>query len=255
MMEYAMTTSVAEFKNISKNYRTPWRPGRSIPALRGVSFAVEPGEVFALLGPNRAGKTTLLKILLGLCRASGGEATRLGLPVSERETLAKVGYMHENQAFPRYLTATQILSTYGAFSWISASSLKLRVPALLEKVGLIDRAHEPISRFSKGMVQRLSLAQALINEPELLVLDEPMEGLDLDARRLIHEVVENQRASGLSVLIVSHALSEVAEVCDRVAVVVEGRIVHLGPLESLLHDPLTGERRTINQALSPLYSR
>ena len=94
----------------------------------------------------------------------------------------------------------------------------------------------------------------MINEPELLVLDEPMEGLDLDARRLIHEVVENQRASGLSVLIVSHALSEVAEVCDRVAVVVEGRIVHLGPLESLLHDPLTGERRTINQALSPLYS-
>ena len=249
-----MTTPIAEFKNISKTYRTPWRSGCSVPALRGVSFAVEPGEVFALLGPNRAGKTTLLKILLGLCKPSGGEATRLGRPISERDTLAKVGYMHENQAFPRYLTASQVLWDYGRFTWIPAPILRERVRSLLEMVGLADRAHEPISRFSKGMVQRLSLAQAMINEPKLLVLDEPMEGLDLGARGLIHEVVRNQREAGRSVLIVSHALSEVAEICDRVAVVVEGRIVHQGSLDSLLNDPLTGAKRTINQAISPLYS-
>ena len=249
-----MTTPIAEFQNISKTYRTPWRPGRSVPALRGVSFAVEPGEVFALLGPNRAGKTTLLKILLGLCKASGGEVTRLGKPISERSTLGRVGYMHENQAFPRYLTASQVLWDYGGYTGIPSPILRERVRALLPKVGLADRAHEPIRQFSKGMVQRLSLAQAMINEPELLVLDEPMEGLDLGARSLIHEVVSNQREVGKSVLIVSHALSEVAEICDRLAVVVEGRIVHLGPLDSLLRDPITGQSRTINQALSPLYS-
>src|SRR5438132_12560707 len=100
-----MPTAVAEFVDVSKTYRVPLRPGRTVEALRGVSFRIEPGEVFALLGPNRAGKTTLVKILLGLCRPSGGRALRLGCPLSERGTLARVGYMHENQAFPHYLTA------------------------------------------------------------------------------------------------------------------------------------------------------
>ena len=131
--------------------------------MRGVSLAIEPGEVFALLGPNRAGKTTLVKILLGLCRLSGGSAFRLGRPIAERGTLARVGYMHENQAFPRYLTAATLLDFYGKMSWIPSAVLKSRVPALLERVGLADRAHEPISRFSKGMVQRLALAQALLS--------------------------------------------------------------------------------------------
>ena len=153
--------------------------GRMIQALRGVSFGIEPGEVLALLGPNRAGKTTLLKILLGLCHPSGGRVFRLGRPISQRSTLARVGYMHENQAFPRYLTAAALLEFYGQLSLVPASVLRTRVPALLEKMGLTDRAHEPIARFSKGMVQRLALAQALIAEPDLLVLDEPMEGLDL----------------------------------------------------------------------------
>ena len=109
-----------------------------IQALRGINFAVEPAEVFALLGPNRAGKTTLVKVLLGLCRASGGTVTRLGRPLAERATLARVGYMHENQAFPRYLTATQILQFYGKMTWLSQAALRKRVPALLERVCLAD---------------------------------------------------------------------------------------------------------------------
>ena len=241
----------AEF--VSKTYRAPLRPGRTVEALRGVSFGIEPGEVFALLGPNRAGKTTLLKILLGLCRPSGGRVSRLGRPLSERSTLARVGYMHENQAFPRYLTAATLLEFYGELSGISPSVLRTRVPALLERVGLADRAREPIARFSKGMVQRLALAQAVLAEPELLVLDEPMEGLDLSARLLLQEIVAEQRDAGKTVLIVSHALGEVAQVCDRVAVLVEGRLAYLGPLASLLRDPDTGERAVARSGPGPIY--
>ena len=129
----------------------------------------------------------------------------------ERSTLARVGYMHENQAFPRYLTAAALLEFYGELSWISPSVLRTRVPALLERLGLTDRAHEPIARFSKGMVQRLALAQAVLAEPDLLVLDEPMEGLDLSARRAAPG--DHRKSSGTrekTVLVVSHALGEVA---------------------------------------------
>jgi ABC-2 type transport system ATP-binding protein len=226
---------------------------RSVQALCGVSFRIEPGEVFALLGPNRAGKTTLLKILLGLCRPSGGRVFRLGRPLSERSVLARVGYMHENQAFPRYLTAANLLEFYGDLGWIPAALLKTRIPALLDRVGLADRAREPIAYFSKGMVQRLALAQALLAEPDLLVLDEPLEGLDLSGRVLLHEIITQQRAAGKTVLVVSHALGEVAEVCDRVAVLVQGRLAYLGSLASLRRDPATGGERSLTAALEPIY--
>ncbi|MFI5457463.1 MAG: ABC transporter ATP-binding protein [Isosphaerales bacterium] len=248
-----MPTPAAEFVDVSKTYRAPLRPGRTVEALRGVSFRIEPGEVFALLGPNQAGKTTLLKVLLGLCRPSGGRVFRLGRPLWERSTLARVGYMHENQAFPRYLTAAKLLEFYGALAGISPSVLRSRVPALLDLLGLSDRAHEPIARFSKGMVQRLALAQGVLAEPDLLVLDEPTEGLDLSARLLLEEIVAQQRRAGRTVLVVSHALGEVARVCDRLAVLVEGRLVYLGALATLLRDPETGRERSLEAALGPIY--
>ena len=248
-----MPSAAAEFVEVSKTYRAALLPGRSVPALRGVSFRVEAGEVFALLGPNRAGKTTLLKILLGLCRPSGGRAFRLGQPLSDRRPLARVGYMHENQAFPRYLTAAALLDFYGDLGWVPAATRKARIPALLERVGLADRAREPIARFSKGMVQRLALAQALLTEPDLLVLDEPLEGLDLGGRALLQEVIAEQRRAGKTVLVVSHALGEVAQVCDRAAVLVNGRLAFLGPLASLLRDPDTGGERSLAAALGPIY--
>ena len=138
------------------------------------------------------------------------------------------------------MSAAALLGFCGQLSLVPASVLRSRVPALLEKVGLLDRAHEPIARFSKGMVQRLALAQALLAEPDLLVLDEPMEGLDLGARQLLQEIIEEQRYAGRAVLIVSHALGEVAQVCDRLAVLVEGRLAYLGSLASLLRNPDTG---------------
>ncbi len=248
-----MPNAVAEFVDVSKTYRAPLFPGRSVEALKGVSFRIEPGEVFALLGPNRAGKTTLLKILLGLCRKSGGRALRLGRPLSERSTLSRVGYMHENQAFPRYLSAVGLLEFYGSLSGMHASVLRTRVPELLDRVGLADRAHEPIARFSKGMVQRLALAQCVLADPDLLVLDEPVEGLDLSARQTLQEIVAQERRAGKTVLFVSHALGEVTQVCDRLAVLVEGRLAYLGSLGSLLRDPRTGLERSLEAALRSIY--
>jgi ABC-2 type transport system ATP-binding protein len=248
-----MPAPAAEFIDVSKSYRRRLRAGPGVSALRGISFAVEPGEAVALLGPNRAGKTTLLKILLGLCRPSSGRVFRLGRPLADRSTLAHVGYMHENQAFPRYYSAAALLHFYGRLSGISPRDLRIRVPALLETVRLSDRADEPIARYSKGMVQRLALAHSLLAEPDLLVFDEPMEGLDLSARRLLQEVVAQQRDAGKSVLVVSHNLGEVAQVCDRVAVVVEGSLAYLGHLDSLLEDPATGPPRSLEMALAPFY--
>jgi ABC-2 type transport system ATP-binding protein len=248
-----MPDLVAEFVDVSKTYRPslPLRP--DVDALRGVSFGIETGEVFAILGPNRAGKTTLLKILLGLCHPSGGRVVRLGRPLSEQSTVGRVGYMHESQAFPRYLTALQLLEFYGELAGISPSVLRSRIPELLEKLGLADRAHEPIARFSKGMVQRLALAHSVLAKPDLLVLDEPMEGLDLNARLVLKEIIAEQRSAGKTVLLVSHALGEVAQVCDRLAVLVGGRLAYLGTLDSLLRDPFHGRERSLEEALEPIY--
>jgi ABC-2 type transport system ATP-binding protein len=150
-----------------------------------------------------------------------------------RSTLKQVGYVHENQAFPRYLTARSLLEFYGSLSLLPEPTVKERVPQLLARVGLTDRADEPISRFSKGMVQRLGIAQALINEPDLLVFDEPSEGLDLLGRQLVRDLVREQKQRGKSVLFVSHVLTEVEQFCDRVAVIVAGKLAFLGPFNEL----------------------
>jgi ABC-2 type transport system ATP-binding protein len=162
--------------------------------------------------------------------------------------------MHENHAFPRYLSARELLEFYGGLSGLSSEQLPGRVADLLERVGLADRLREPIARFSKGMVQRLGLAQALVNDPDLLILDEPTEGLDIFGRQSLRQIVREFKAAGKTVLLVSHVLSEVEELCDTVAVLVEGKIVHTGPLQSLVRDP-GGAKRPLETALKPLYER
>ena len=246
-------THAVEIDTVSKMYRGARWPGRPVHALHSVTLTIEPGEVFALLGPNQAGKSTLLKILLGLCRPSSGQVFRLGQPAADRSTLMRVGYMQEHQAFPRYLTASEVLEFYGALAWVSAAALRVRVPALLERVGLAHRAREPIARFSKGMVQRLALAQALVAAPELLVLDEPMEGLDYDARILLEEVIAEQRHAGHTVLLVSHALGEVAKLCDRLAVLVSGRVVFLDSRAALLHGDEPRGNQSFELAIGSIY--
>jgi len=260
-------SAIAEFNEISKSYADGWRGQRLRPAVRDVSLRIEPGEVVGLVGPNRAGKTTLIKLLLSLCRPSAGSATRFGRPLDDRETLARVGYVHESHAFSGYLTAAAALEFYGALSLLREAEVRARVPRLLETAGLADRSREPIRCFSKGMLQRLAVAQAILNEPDLLVLDEPSEGLDLQGREMLREVVTQRRARGGSVLFVSHALGEIERLCDRVAVLVAGRLVRCGSVAELCAgralEPAVGTAaapgrlasppQTLEQALSKLY--
>jgi ABC-2 type transport system ATP-binding protein len=205
-----------------------------------------------LVGPNRAGKTTLIKILLTLCRATSGSVKRLGAPASDRRTLARIGYVHENHAFPRYLTPASLLEYYGALSLVPFEQVKKRIPELLERVGLADRANDPIRTFSKGMTQRLGIAQALINDPDLLVLDEPNEGLDLPGRQLMMGLIRDQRDRGRTVILVSHVLQEVEQLCDRIAVVVGGSLAFEGPISELTQTS-DGTSRPLERALADLY--
>lgn len=246
--------AAASFVAVSKTYRHPLFRRCGVEALRDVSLRVEAGEVFGLLGPNRAGKTTLVKTLLSLCPPTSGEVFRLGQPSSDRATLAQVGYVHENHAFPRYLGAAALLEYYGALTLMASDLVRQRVPQLLERVGLADRSREPIARFSKGMLQRLGVAQALLNEPRLLVLDEPTEGLDLSGRRLLRDVVREVRQRGGSVILVTHILSEVEHLCDRVGVLSGGRLVHVGPLAELTQDA-DGTLRSLEKPLKDLYAK
>jgi ABC-2 type transport system ATP-binding protein len=248
------STPVVEFQEVGKSYPAGWLSRGLLPAVTRVSFSVVAGEVFGLLGPNRAGKTTLVKMLLSLCRPTTGRVYRFGRPIADRKTLARVGYMHENQAFPRYWTAGELLEYYGALSLLSEEKIHGRVATLLETVGLTDRCREPIGRFSKGMIQRLALAQALLNGPDLLVLDEPAEGLDLAGRRLLFDVIDQQRRQGGTVLLVSHALTEVGRLCDRVAVLANGRLIYTGPTKDLVREPGTGTTRSLENALQELYA-
>jgi ABC-2 type transport system ATP-binding protein len=241
-----MADAVA-FENVVKTYRS--FSNGSLHAVQGITFAIPQGSCFALLGPNRAGKTTLIKMLLSLCAPTSGKVNRLGEVVAKKSTLARVGYMHENHAFPRYHTAQDVLSFYGGLSGVSAEHLPEKVDSLLNKVGLKDRTREPIHRFSKGMVQRLGLAQAIINDPDLLVLDEPTEGLDLMGRKLLREVVRSMKSAGKTVLMVSHVLPEIEELCDQSAVIVGGKLCFQGSIGELKAD------RTLEQSLQSIYEQ
>jgi ABC-2 type transport system ATP-binding protein len=244
-----MAELAIEFDKVRKDFPVRRFPPKWFPAVRETSFAVKRGEVFGLIGPNRAGKTTLIKMLLTLARPTSGSIQRLGAPVSDRRTLARVGYMHENQAFPKYLSAYDLLVFYGVLSQGDYPAQSQRIPRLLERVGLADRSFEPIARFSKGMVQRLALAQALVNEPDLLVLDEPLEGLDLLGRKLLQDVVRDLKASGRTVLLVSHSTADVEQMCDRVGIMVSGRLIKTGTLEEVTG----GAGRSLEAELEKLY--
>ena len=214
---------------------------REIRALDGVSFRVEPGRLFGLLGPNGAGKTTAVKILLGLTHPTGGAARLQGLAASDPESRRRVGYLPEGHRFPGYLTARETLRVFGTMSGISREALSRRIPELLARVKLADWADVRVRKFSKGMTQRLGLAAALVHDPEVLLLDEPTDGVDPVGRREIRDLLREEAARGTAILVNSHLLSEIELTCDRVAVLRKGRLAAEGTIEELTAGTGRGE--------------
>lgn len=204
---------------------------RKVDALRGVSFEVPKGQIFGLLGPNGAGKTTIIKILLGIVRSSGGSATLLGHPAGNRSGRRRVGYLPENLQIPNHQTARTALEYYGRLSGMDHSVIESRGAELLERVGLSSRQKESVKQFSKGMRQRLGLAQALLHDPELLILDEPTDGLDPVGRSQVREIMRQLSDEGRTVFINSHLLQEVELVCDHVAILNHGELKYIGSVE------------------------
>ena len=223
---------VIAIDELRKSYRRGlWR--RSVDALRGVSFRVGPGEIFGLLGPNGAGKTTIIKILLGIVRASGGSAQLLGFPAGDRRGRRQVGYLPENLQFPRHQTARTALEYCGRLSGMSYTQIRARRDSLLATVGLNDRDRESVKRYSKGMQQRLGLAQALLHDPTVLILDEPTDGLDPVGRSQVRSILVQLRDEGRTVFLNSHLLQEVELVCDRVAILDSGQLRFEGTINDL----------------------
>jgi ABC-2 type transport system ATP-binding protein len=224
--------SAIEARGLRKVYRSRL-PGRSVEALTGIDLRVERGEVFGLLGPNGAGKTTTVKILLGLTHATAGEASILGIPVGDPESRRRVGYLPEGHRFPGYLTARQTLAIFGRMSGVEQAVLRRRIPSLLDRVRLSDWADVRVKKFSKGMTQRLGLASALVHEPDVLLLDEPTDGVDPIGRREIRDLLQEEAGKGRAVLLNSHLLSEVELICGRVAVLRKGSVAAEGQIRDL----------------------
>jgi ABC-2 type transport system ATP-binding protein len=204
-----------------------------VHALRGIEMQVHGGEIFGLLGPNGAGKSTLVKIMMTVVRPTHAGGTMLGMPIGHKRTLARVGYLPEHHRLPSYLTGRQVLEFYAALARVPRRVRKTRAGELIDLVGLRDWAKKKMSSYSKGMQQRIGLAQALMNDPQLIILDEPTDGVDPVGRRDIRDVLIRLRKEEKTVFLNSHLLSELEMVCDRVAILVQGRVVQQGTLDGL----------------------
>jgi ABC-2 type transport system ATP-binding protein len=217
-------------ETLEKTYRDGWFRRRGVQALGGVSFHVEPGEIFGLLGPNGAGKTTVIKILLGIVRKTGGSAQLLGRLAGDRRGRRLVGYLPEHLRIPGHHNARTALEYYGKLSGMSSAEIRPRRDRLLEVVGLAARAKDSTRKYSKGMLQRLGLAQALLHDPQLLILDEPTDGLDPVGRSQVRGILKQLKSEGKTIFLNSHLLSEVEMICDRVAILDRGRLKYVGPV-------------------------
>lgn len=202
-------------------------------AVADFTLQVPKGEVFGFLGPNGAGKTTSVKMMLGLTRPTAGSARLLGRPIGDQPTRKRIGFLPEHFRFHEWLQAAEFLDLHGRLYGMSREKRQNVIPELLELVGLERRAKTKLSAFSKGMLQRIGLAQSLLNDPELVFLDEPTSGLDPLGRRLVRDIIKDLRGQGITVFLNSHLLSEIELTCDRVAFIREGEIVRVASLDEL----------------------
>jgi len=215
-------------------------------AVADLSLEVARGEVFGFLGPNGAGKTTSVKMLLGLINPTAGRGEVLAAQLGDDQTRSRVGFLPEHFRFHDWLTATEFLSLHGNLYHMAPENLHEKVPQLLDLVNLTQQADKKLSAFSKGMLQRVGLAQALLNDPELVILDEPTSGLDPGGRRLVRDIIRDLRDQGTTVFLNSHFLSEVEITCDRVAFIKAGSVIHTSTLASLVEGEITLKIRARN---------
>jgi len=247
-----MTNWGVDLIDVHKTY------GRGVQALRGVNIQVGRGEIFGLLGPNGAGKTTLVKIMMTVVRPTRAMGTILGRPLGHRGKLARTGYLPENHRFPGYLTGMQVLDYYAALAKVPRVTRRANAPKLLDRMGIAKWADMRVDKYSKGMLQRLGIAQALMNDPELVVLDEPTDGLDPVGRRDVRQLLLELRKQGTTVFLNSHLLSELEMVCDRVTILVDGLVARQGRLADLTERTVeyritfTGDARPVYPKLTAL---
>lgn len=227
-----MSEPVLQFDSVRKEYRSLWKRTR-VTALDGFSLAVRRGEIFGFLGPNGAGKTTAIHLAMGFMRPTSGGGTMLGAPFGSAATRARVGFLAESVAF-HHRSAASLVRLYGALNGMHDPVLTRRIREVFELLELQEVGHRNAGKFSRGMLQRVGIAQALVNDPELLILDEPASALDPVARAAFRELLVQLQHAGKTIFLSSHLLSEVEAVCDRVGVLVKGKLVRLGHMEHLL---------------------
>ena len=226
-------TALIRAENLTKEYRSQTGAGNA-RVLDRLNLTVYKGECFAFIGPNGAGKTTTIKLLLGFIFPTSGKVWVMGEPAGSVRTRVKIGYISESSDFYRYLRAEELLNFYGRLFGMKKEMMAKRAEEVLSLVGLLNFKKMPVRFFSKGMLQRLNLAQALLNDPELLILDEPTSGLDPLGRRDIRDVIQRLRREGKTIFFSSHELSEVELIADRIGVIDRGMIVESGRLEDLI---------------------
>ena len=228
-----MSTPAVQIENISKIFPVPLRRQR-VQAVKNLSLVVQPGQVYGLLGPNGCGKSTTLKILLGLVTPNSGRALIFGKDSREYRSRRDVGFLPENPYFYKFLTAAETLAFYGKICGLSGKTLATRIDELIELVGLSDARDRRVGGFSKGMLQRIGLAQALIQDPGLVVLDEPTAGVDPAGSHQIRDLILDLKKRGKTVLLTSHLLEQVQEICDRVGIMARGEMIREGSLDDLV---------------------
>jgi len=232
-MQEVAPLPILELSAVRKVYRDPMTL-KPFTAVEGVSLSLRRGEIFGLLGPNGAGKTTTIKMILGLAKPTSGMIRIWGREPRDRAARTRLGYLPENPSFYDHLTAREYLSLVGSLFDLGAAISRRRADELLARLGLKDEGRKPLRKFSKGMIQRLGICQALLNQPDLLILDEPMSGLDPIGRADVKQILREERRRGATVLMSSHVLAETESLCDRVAILHRGRVLEMGEVKGLL---------------------
>ena len=252
-----MEQPVIAMKNIRKSYRSGLGRTPKV-AVADLSLELEKGDIFGLLGPNGAGKTTAIKVLLGIVFPEGGEGSLLGKPLGDRSAHRRLGFLPEQPYFYGFLNAEKGLELYGKFFGLDGKTIRRRTADLLELVGLQADSHLTLDKYSKGMLQRFGIAQALLNDPELVIMDEPSSGLDPVGQKEVRDVLLQLKSEGRTIFLSSHQLSEVESICDSVSIVnlgkavKEGRLADLLSFEGLTRITLKGEDPSVLNALQPI---